>query len=401
MYHHLLKIIQTAIQDICISSFKNMNSSTTVMAGFSNLPTEIVVEIWKYIFIPDDIESFARISTKAYTCGEPFLREHRHLKAKYGSIANGSPNLGPNGSVLFPLLKDILLQLHLALYDRRFHVTSYLTSWEDWKTEWIGRSRTYSIPEHMERNNRLRHVSYPSEDLELFVSAIRSARDLLPGNSEDWCEEVREGNEDRVNALLLTMLPNIEELSLQHIKCRTKIYETLQHIQWLSDTPLLLHLDRVYLTRFPGMSDDMSIIGPFLGLPSVKSIKCDAVDDLKYHYDHKDRSEIDRLCFDSRKSNVESLEFMNCQSIARGLPHILKRTKHLRDLIYHNLKRDRIFSREVSAVCIELEKHTKDSLRTLLINTAFAFNLGDPIALQRFKKIKVCRDKCMLVATTR
>lgn len=50
------------------------------MARFSDLPNEMVTEIWKHVLEPEDVESFARVCKTVHGQASSFLRLHRQLR---------------------------------------------------------------------------------------------------------------------------------------------------------------------------------------------------------------------------------------------------------------------------------------------------------------------------------
>ena len=83
------------------------------MATFSNLPNEILLEIWSHIPQPEDIESFASVSKNVYAISYRFLRDHRRLKHKFSTFNNG----GRDSKVsLAGLLREVIINPRVALY---------------------------------------------------------------------------------------------------------------------------------------------------------------------------------------------------------------------------------------------------------------------------------------------
>lgn len=83
------------------------------MATFSSLPNELVIEIWRHVLQPEDIERFAMASKKIRILSSSVLLEHRKLTRDFSYLDNWDRK--SKGSVA-GLLKEILTNPRIALY---------------------------------------------------------------------------------------------------------------------------------------------------------------------------------------------------------------------------------------------------------------------------------------------
>ena len=81
------------------------------MAGFSNLPSELILMLWHRVEV-DDFYNFSTASKRVYSLSREMLREHCDFKCRLSTISNQ----GPKSGVLLNVLKEILVNPRAALY---------------------------------------------------------------------------------------------------------------------------------------------------------------------------------------------------------------------------------------------------------------------------------------------
>ena len=94
------------------------------MAIVSDLPDDVVIEIWGYMYEPEDVESFALVPKGIYYLSTRFVRGHNHLKRQFSkmSVERYHPE-GPEGaSTAAELLNKIVLDPRSALYIRELQI---------------------------------------------------------------------------------------------------------------------------------------------------------------------------------------------------------------------------------------------------------------------------------------
>ena len=144
------------------------------MATVSGLPNELLVEIWRHILQPEDIESFALASKKIHTvCGQS-LFEHRRLKYRFSKFDTGGlcSKISAAG-----LLKEITTNPRVALYVKELVIHSWR---DDWENELQGVNSLMANdpePEHWDRDYR--HTPYSEKDMKVFERAVRKAKHVF------------------------------------------------------------------------------------------------------------------------------------------------------------------------------------------------------------------------------
>ena len=130
------------------------------MAKFSDLPNELILEIWSHIVQPKDVENFALTSTRIRTLASRRFREHRHLTRKYSTLHSEHPNSRVSAA---GLLKDIATNPHAALYVKNFTIPKVHVRWDD---EEKGVSTLMAFdPEAGEDGRHYRHTPYMEKDM--------------------------------------------------------------------------------------------------------------------------------------------------------------------------------------------------------------------------------------------
>ena len=190
------------------------------MTGFNDLPNEIVLELWHHVLLPDDVASFALVSKRIFALATPSLKEHHRLRSKYAVLENESSK---DGSMLAPLLKDVLLYPYIAFYVKNICVC-------DWHTRWnepVPGVPSLLGPELDDAENYTWHVPYPEQDMELFRDGIRKAGNLFPCKKYNWIKLLESGHEDPILALSLGLLPNLCALSLEDPPVLTHLFTAI------------------------------------------------------------------------------------------------------------------------------------------------------------------------------
>ncbi|CAF9936664.1 hypothetical protein IMSHALPRED_010845 [Imshaugia aleurites] len=219
------------------------------MAEFSDLPNELVLELWHHVLPPEDIASFALVSKRIYALAAESLKEHHRLRSKYSTVANYR---SCDQNVFVHLLKEVLLTPHIASYVKAVYVDDWRDCWEDWPLE-----------------------SYPERDMDLFREGIRKAEFLLPGDVDDWISILESGNEEPILGLLLSLLPKLCTLRFGNSPVGHLILETIRLIAETTNSKSLSELRSIHMSYDVYDRDtSLSFIKPFALLPSMEKISC-------------------------------------------------------------------------------------------------------------------------------
>ena len=194
------------------------------MVDFSQLPNEMISEIWGQIVEPRDVESFALVSKLIYAIGGPFVAEHNALVREYSRFDT-------NDTRASDLLKNVLIRPRVALYVTNIAIVGY---WWD--------TNGYSSDDV-----DVDYPPYPDDVMAMFIEAIQKTSILPPRDVQYSMKQIRFGNEDPIFALLLLLLPNISTITL---KDRGWIdlglcSRTIQRIAEAKQTKFLLRLRTV------------------------------------------------------------------------------------------------------------------------------------------------------------
>ena len=239
------------------------------MAKFSDLPNELVVEIWSYIPQPRDIENFAFASKTIRTLAGKVLVKHRELTRGLSTfdIGNSKSRFSVAG-----LLKEILTNPRTALYIKTVTITHFHEVWESVE-EGVNTLKTFD-PEAGEGERQYRHTPYVEEDMELFKQTIERAYQFLDfkllGEYQDYqnaewqvsrlCKLMQEGNELPIIVLLL-LFTNLETIPIESTAANKRFFGLLAHISEGAGIPVLKrpikvkvlntdHKDTKYLLRW-------------------------------------------------------------------------------------------------------------------------------------------------------
>ena len=227
------------------------------MTNFSDLSNELIIEVWHYILDPEAVENFAVTCKTIYSLGRPFIYEHNELKAKYSSITHASEDTGNSPA---ETLKTLLLNPRAALYVRNVSINGWRRKWGDPSHSWW-----------------LRHEeTYSEETMELFRQVTESSHFVDKRDVHEWIDEIEEGDEDAIHALIVMRLPYLRSFTLLSAgRGSFRLYDTIKRISESQDTEALSRLREVRLGRDDGSRFRQSFdawVPIFSALPSVKAI---------------------------------------------------------------------------------------------------------------------------------
>ena len=314
------------------------------MASFSSLPNELLIEIWRHVLHPEDIESFALTSHGIRALAKPFLEEHRALKDTFSTY----PTWRRAGKVsAASLLKEITIHPRVALYVKRLVIDTWRDSWE------FPASQV-----QLNDGTPYFHSLYAEIDMRIFEQVVKRneyafGKDMF----EVLIRAIRDGREDPIVALLLLLLTNLKYLVVLQMKDHPHFSQALQHVSNARGAEALRCLSDVELLYCAGHADDhLLMVKAFATLPSVKRISCKKMSNATNHH---------RVKFNlpPRSSNVESLTVQcldNSGVDMVAFSELIKGFKSLKRFIYQSLTDHRMF-----AIRNALVAHARFSLNTL------------------------------------
>ena len=315
------------------------------MAQFSDLPNELVTQIWWGVWAPADITNFALVSRKISEAGYWHLKNHQTLMKKYSTLSNViySRDLKPLGhedSLSF-LLSDILSDPFIGLYVR--------TLWVD-------------IPEKPGTRTKDMVSYFVSVKTDLALVERALARLIQPKKLVQWMTMLQDGDEAPLLFLIILLCPNLHSLNLQgnepmFFAFRGFLKLVSEDIKVSND--FFRNLERVELGCWGVDNAGMDCVELLTTLPSLKSIDATSI----------------RVgtCFVNnslvpKSSNVETLTFQVSRINNPCLGRLFQVFKCLKSFGYI-FSSDRQFA--PADMCTNLLQYTGHSLETLTLSNQY------------------------------
>lgn len=330
------------------------------MVRFSQLPNEMISEVWGHIVEPIDVENFALVSKHIYALGKSFVEEHNQLKREYSFVETGP---GTRASAPAFLLKDVLLRPRVALYVTHLSIGRCQRVWQDPDGHDDDDRVSYS-----KEWPRTSHAPYPDGDTALFIEAFRRVSFVPQKTVSKWIKWFKRGDEDPILSLLLLLLPKITTLTR---KSRTErepeLYETIYHIGKAEERTFLTRLRTVILHFELSVNDeDLSQwmwLRAFTNLSPLKSIH------LKHFgFDEEDLELVASEYFIPGSSNVTEMTFVESEVGAKTMFQLLESIRGLKRFVYVNpLEREGFTQFEPFWMRVALLAHAQHSLESLKI----------------------------------
>ena len=273
------------------------------MISLSSLPNELLIEIWRNLLHPDDIENFALTSKGIRALAKPFLEEHLALKDTFSTCHT---RLSAGKVSAAGLLKEIAMNSRAALYVKKLVVTAWRGCWKPTYHQNRLRNRHLMFSEELNDGLPYFHKPYAETDMQIFEQVVmRNEYAFGKDMSGTLIEAIRDGNEDPIVALLILLLTNLKYLVVTKMGYHLHFSQALQHVSNARDAKALRRLSDVELLACPRYADDndnLVMLKAFATLPSVKRIS--GRKDL--HFPSRRRVKFD---LPPRSSNVESLTY--------------------------------------------------------------------------------------------
>ena len=219
------------------------------MAHFASLPNELIHEILQLVE-PDDFEIFAQLSRNVFRLAFPFFNEHRAFIRRYHTLRNDSDSVS-----IATLLSTILANPRIGSYVKKVE---------------LGRLREPSVGSDQVN-------VYTKKELEIFTTAAiinecvrRPPEEDVLDEREFYSNEIQDGNEDILLAILLPLLPNLKALSVEADSTRLEWYDSAIEKAASATRPTLSKLADIRLNPHGGDAYHLAEIQKFCALPSVK-----------------------------------------------------------------------------------------------------------------------------------
>ena len=358
------------------------------MTGFTDLPNELVVEVWRQVVDPKSVENFALTSKRIYALGRCFVREHNVLKLKFSSIPH---SLSGTDSGPAETLRTLLQNCRAALYVRE------LLS-DDWRLMQEGSDDSVQID----------HSPFSNHTTELSRQLIKDSPLILEDEIEPWLDKIEAGSEGACFFLVLMMLPNLQSLTVDHVcLVDSLLFDTVKRITGPGHPEALSRLTEVRLQAGDNRTEfkEFDWVFTFATLPSVKAIKAwdigpececrgynshndDCIGNCycpeeNYHCNHT-MCHKRRPALLPRTSSVTHLTFVNCAINPRRLVRVLRGLQALESFEWDNIYgRSEMHKEIVDAV----REHARYTLRRLRIRS-YGRLMSCTLRLAEFETLK-------------
>ena len=314
------------------------------MAGFSQLPNEMLSQIWGYILEPKDVESFALVSKHTYAAGRSCVEEHNRLKREYSFVLFDSEAM-PSGQACW--LREVLLQPRVALYVTHLFVGRYYDD-DDGDYEW-----PHDGP-----------VPYPGNLMALFIDAIGKTSFVPLNQVSHWTTSIMAGYEDPILALLSLLLPNLTTITLMDEGCHGELFQ--ETIQRIAEAEKMMFLTRLVTVNIEFTSNmnymNLDRLKKFAALPLVQSIHVSQMGTIEVE-DFINNTQY----FKPGSYSITELTFTNSGLRPKFLFQFLESIKGLKRFSY--VHPDEIFCRFepfwIRVALLANAKHTLESLKIL------------------------------------
>ncbi len=164
--------------------------SNLAMTIFSDIPDDLIIDIWGYMYEPEDVESFALVSKGVYYLSTRFVREHNRLKRQSSKMRVERYHT-EEASTPPELLEKILLNHRSTLYIRELQIWNY--------------------------ENRLDgpFTGLTENTIATLIRAVQNSPLIASSEIEHWIEQVQHGNHGRILGLILMRLPRLQKLGIR------------------------------------------------------------------------------------------------------------------------------------------------------------------------------------------
>ena len=354
------------------------------MVSFSSLPNELLIEVWRHVLHPEDIESFALTSKEILALAEPFLGEHRTLKEKFSTYYTWRP--GGNVSAA-GLLKEITINPRVALYVKRLVINIWRGKWESPAMQVRFVSKHFMLSEELNDGIVYFHKPYAETDMQIFEQVVKRNEYAFGDDMfEVLIKAIRDGREDPIVALLLLLLTNIKHLTVTIMEDHPHFSQALQHVSNARDAQALRSLSEVeLLSKFRYAAEDNLLMAKaFATLPSVKKISGSRINNAANHRRVK-------FNLSPRSSNVEILTYdcrneIDCSVDTVTFFELIKGFKGLKRFSYHSDTDQRMF-----AIRNALVANARFSLETLILKPRIPvrMSIGSFRGFKALKKLEI------------
>ena len=192
------------------------------MAVFSDLPNELIINIWGYVVEPQSVENFALVSKRVYELATPFVEEHQRLRQQYPKILD--LETGKHGRAA-DLLGVLPLNPRVALYINELQFRVGEDIWEDYWED---------------QDEPIQNQSYAGTTMDIFEEEIWSLSLIDRFEAEYWVKMLRSWHEGPLLTLILIRLTELKKFVIYPCYNSDRSLEMVVGV-WLRSLERLAH----------------------------------------------------------------------------------------------------------------------------------------------------------------
>ena len=190
------------------------------MICLTSLPVELGQQIWSYLVLPDDIESYSLVCWQIHRLGTKVIIGHRQLRKQLTSVRNSISTLPqePKGTrylELSQLLELVTANPVHALYVKNLIINRWHNDFETeeaYKTHING----HRLHSRLTRDEGPWFQPYPKDTFRLLKQTIDS-KFLDSYLNMAWTNDAKRGHEGPVLVILLTLLSKLQNLTIHRV----------------------------------------------------------------------------------------------------------------------------------------------------------------------------------------
>ena len=191
------------------------------MICLTSLPVELGQQIWSYLVLPDDIESYSLVCWQIHRLGTKVIIGHRQLRKQFTSVGNSISTLPqePKGTSyleLFQLLELVTANPIHALYVKNLIINRWH---HDFETEEAYKTRIngHRLRSRLTRDEGPWFQPYAKDTFRLLEQAIEDSKFLDSYVKQAWINGAKRGHEGPVLVILLTLLSKLQNLTIHRV----------------------------------------------------------------------------------------------------------------------------------------------------------------------------------------
>lgn len=365
------------------------------MSDLISLCNEIIYNIITFVH-PDDIEALAATCRPLQTLSTAALLQHRDLEKSTppSNAENGARSMDHVPCMYF--LRDLCDDPQIAYYPKTFKIGDHND-----EGLWLPGYDDDEIERKEDERASVQEIADDYKDL--ITTAVRECRFIEEAEAANYIGRLMCGGRDDTLAILLTLLPNIENIQVQGNLSNVfySIVEKIANAYRISKVATSLPLAKLLRVEISphnedcssdGPEEDFAVICPFTALPSLRSISGSF---LRSGEDF--HSNVYQWPYDSGVSNVTEMHLDRSMVMDHGLPNLISGIKCLQRFTYSlgGYLAD-YHTYQPSLIISALETHASHSLIYLHLTGAWTGLASDEDAnekcdLRAFPKLKHLR----------